>query len=72
MATEMTIEGQPYARRNHIRFDEDKFASATTPRRGVLLYKGLVTLMLSMGCLSAGVAWGRQISVDLSAVSSKA
>ena len=25
MATEITLEGQPYARRNHIRFDEDKF-----------------------------------------------
>ncbi|MBQ3747886.1 MAG: DUF4886 domain-containing protein [Kiritimatiellae bacterium] len=40
MATGKALNGKPYAGNPHVRFDEGEVASAATPRRGSLLYKG--------------------------------
>ena len=47
------IRGKPHAGNPHVRFDEGEVASATTPRRGSLLYRMLV---LAMAGLSVSVA----------------
>ena len=38
MTTGKALNGKPYARNPHVRFDEGEVASAATPRRGSLLY----------------------------------
>ncbi|MBO7621414.1 MAG: hypothetical protein J6T06_12940, partial [Victivallales bacterium] len=67
MATGKALGGKSHVENPHVRLDERECASAATPRRGAMLYRRLIALMLSIECLSAGVAWGRQIAVDLRA-----
>ena len=53
-------DGKPYAGNPHVRFDEGEVASATTPRRGSLLYKERakmkkLIIMISAAALSFAV-----------------
>ena len=51
--TNAALRGKPYAGNPHVRFDEGEVAPAATPRRGSLLYKKLMA-MLVVAVLAAG------------------
>ena len=60
MTTFKEFNGKPYAGIPHVRFDEGEVASATTPRRGSLLYKERakmkkLIIMISAAALSFAV-----------------
>ena len=46
MTTGKALNGKPYAGNPHVRFDEGEVASAATPRRGSLLYKSKIGVLL--------------------------
>ena len=53
MAAGKALDGKPYAGNPHVRFDEVKVAPAATPRRGSLLYKKLIVLLVLAGTASS-------------------
>ena len=48
MTTGKALNGKPYAGNPHVRFDEGEVAQAAKPRRGSLLYKKLMLLMVGV------------------------
>ena len=62
--TNAALRGKPDAGNPHVRFDEGEVASVTTPRRGSLLYKGILVICAAV---AASVAFGtpeRTLTLD--------
>ena len=63
MTKREALNGKPYAGNPHVRFDEGEAASTATSRRGSLLYRESVLLLLATGMLSCVSAYG-ETSLD--------
>ena len=55
MTTRKALDGKPYAGNQHVRFDDGEVIPSAKPRRGSLLYKRLVALLLVAGAVFAAV-----------------
>ena len=56
MVTGKALDGKPYAGNPHVWFDEGEVALAATPRRGSLLYKRMLMLMVGVGMVATAFA----------------
>ena len=53
--TNAVLLGKPDAGNPHVRFDEGEVASATTPKRGSLLYKRMIATITAAVGIAMGV-----------------